>query len=61
MNTNLSVFLGNYPIDIQVQSGDILTVKKENDSESLSLIGPAEFLTIDEAFAMYSDFQQRIQ
>jgi len=58
---NLSVFTGDYPIELQVQSGDILTVKKENDSESLSLIGPAEFLTIDEAFAMYSDFQQRIQ
>jgi len=61
MHMNLSVFTGDYPIDLQVQSGDILTVKKENDSESLSLIGPAEFLTIDEAFAMYSDFQQRIQ
>ncbi len=61
MNTNLSVFLGNYPIDIQVQSGDILTVEKESDSEALRLIGPAEFLTIDDAFAMYSDFQQRIQ
>jgi diaminopimelate epimerase len=58
---NLSVFTGDYPIELQVHSGDVLTVKKENDSESLSLIGPAEFLTIDEAFAMYSDFQQRIQ
>lgn len=59
-HVNLSVFTGDYPIELQVQSGDILTVKKEIDSESLSLIGPAEFLKIDEAFAMYSDFQQRI-
>ncbi|MEY3689611.1 MAG: hypothetical protein RIT37_1173 [Bacteroidota bacterium] len=61
MNTNLSVFLGNYPIDLQVQSGDILTVEKESDSEALRLIGPAEFLTIEEAFEMYSNFQKRIQ
>jgi diaminopimelate epimerase len=61
MNTNLTVFNGIYPIELQVQSGDILTVEKEQDSEALRLIGPAEFLTIDEAFAMYSDFQQRIQ
>lgn len=61
MSTNLSVFLGDYPIELLVQSGDILTVKKEKDSEGLRLIGTAEFLTIDEAYQMYSIFKERFQ
>lgn len=60
-NDNLTRFSGTYPIKLQVQSGDILMVDRNPDTGQLSLIGPAEFLTIDEAFAMYSDFQKRIQ
>lgn len=60
-NDNLSSFEGTYPIRLKVQSGDILTVDKHPETGQLSLIGPAEFLTIEEAFSMYTDFQQRIQ
>lgn len=57
----LSAFTDTYPIKLKVQSGDILTVDIHSENSRLSLIGPAEFLTIDEAFSMYSDFQQRLQ
>lgn len=59
--TYLTACPSGYPVELIVQSGDILTVEKNIDSKELTLIGPAEFLTIEEAFEMYSELQKRIQ
>ena len=56
----LSDFKGTYPIRVQVQSGDILMVDRNSKTGQLSLIGPAEFLSIQEGYIMYSEFQKRV-
>ncbi len=56
----LSDFKGTYPIRVQVQSGDILMVDRNSETGQLSLIGPAEFLSIQEGYIMYSEFQKRV-
>jgi diaminopimelate epimerase len=60
-STYLVAFPRGYPVELIVQSGDILNVERRENSNELTLIGPAEFLTIDEAFEMHTQFQQRIQ
>jgi diaminopimelate epimerase len=50
-----------YPIEIEVCSGEILLIHSKKRIDSISLSGPAEFLTEQEAYKLFLMNQKRMQ